>query len=299
MSSKNHVKFRKDSSPTSGSSTASSHRRSDSGVGSLSDHGSRAAYSDRAFTPSDYEPQRYNISALQDALGAAHESRDRWKAKAQDLDNDLKDTRKDLKEIEARWSALVDRNELIEGEKKKLHSEKKSLAEENASLRDQIATLQAALEKAEKKSKRQQADSPPSMSGAIPAEAPKLRRSPSKREKEKANEAEQAQKEKARLSRRFERSDESSDGNSTSTAKSHRSRRASYVEPLGPPAARPTIGQVPPSPTRHYSHYTTSPQYPPQYPNIREPAVSNLPRSIHPKVSYVYEEPKAWEGSRR
>jgi chromosome segregation ATPase len=274
----------------------------------LSDHDSRATYSDRPFAPADYEEQRYSISALQDALAHAHEAGARWKAKAQELDGDLTNTRKDMKEVEARWRGLVDRNELIEGEKKKLYSEKKALAEENASLRDQLAALQAQLDKvlekvgkkSSKKPQGSESSPPPAMSGAIPndnaaaATTTKIRRSASKSRRDKAGEAEQAQKEKERLSRRFEqRSDESSDANSgASTAKSHRSRRQSYVEPLGPPAARPVVAQVPPSPTRHYTNYTTSSQYPPQYASIREPAVSNLPRSIHPAVSYVYEEPK-------
>lgn len=300
MSSKNHVKFRKDSiaSGSSRSSTSSSHRRSDSGAGSLSDHDSRTAYSDNGLTSPEYEEQQFSVSALREALGAAHESRDRWKDKAHELGADLTKTRKEMKEIEARWTALVDRNEVIEGEKKKLFVDKKALAEENNSLRDQIADLQQALEKtekalekAEKRNKRQQQQSQseqaPVMSSATPTESSKVRRSPSKRDK--ASDAEQAQKDKARLSRRFERSDES-DGNSTSTAKSHRSRRASYVEPMGPPAARPVIAQGPASPTRQYSNYTTSSQYPPQYTTIREPAVSNLPRSIHPSVSYVYDD---------
>lgn len=278
----------------------------------MSDHESRPV--GRAFAPIHYDEQLYSISALQEALGAANESRDKWKARAQELDDDLADTRKDKKEIEARWHAVIDRNELIEAEKKKLYNEKKAIAEENASLREQVAALQAALEKAvekaakkssssgSSKSKSAESSPPPTMSGAIPATTtsdataapPKMRRSSSRSKRDKAGEAEQAQKEKARLSRRFEqRSDESSDGNSASTAKSHRSRRASYVEPMGPAAARPVVAQqVPPSPTRHYNNYTAASQYPShQYPSIREPA-ANLPRSVHPAVSYVYEEPK-------
>ncbi|OIW27242.1 hypothetical protein CONLIGDRAFT_645529 [Coniochaeta ligniaria NRRL 30616] len=105
----------------------------------------------------------------------------------------------------------------------------------------------------------------------------------------------QAEKDKARWSKRFERSDsrsdESNDGRSDGTSKTKRRRRresTTYIEPIGPPVARP-VATIPPSPTRHYPTLTTSPAYAPQYISLREPVMSSVPRSIkspskHPTV---------------
>jgi hypothetical protein len=308
MSSKN-VKFSKDS-DTSGSRTSShvsshasshashkssrGHRRSDSE--SLSDYDSRGSVPEGAFSPTDYAQQR-----LREALHNACAERDEWKAKAHELGDDLANKRKDYSELDGRWRAIVERNEIIEQEKKKLHSEKKALQEDKKNLQEENAQLKTLVERLERKLNRL-SGSPPSSSIPVqenPDKAnAKVRRSSSRSTRERAlSEAEQAEKDKARLSKRFERSDESSDGRSDGTGKTERRRRresTTYIEPMGPPAARPTA-PVPPSPTRHYQSYTTSPTYAPQYTDIRPAAMSSVPRSakpsskhssstIHPKV---------------
>ncbi|OIW27329.1 hypothetical protein CONLIGDRAFT_424740 [Coniochaeta ligniaria NRRL 30616] len=307
MSSKN-VKFSKDS-DTSGSRTSShvsshasshgshkssrGHRRSDSE--SLSDYDTRGPVPEGAFSSSDYAQQQ-----LRKAVHSACAERDIWKAKAEELDEHLNHTKKELNQLEARWRGIFERNEVIEAEKKKLLSEKKALQEDKKDLLDENAQLKERLERLEKKLNR--ASGPPSSSSSNPVQNnpdkanAKIHRSNSRSQRdaprERAfSEAEQAEKDKARWSKRFERSDESSDGRSDGTSKTERRRRresTTYIEPMGPPAARPAA-PVPPSPTRHYPTYTTSPAYAPQYASSREPVMSSVPRSVkspskHPAV---------------
>jgi len=293
MSSKN-VKF--SDSDTSGSRTSShasshvsshashkssrGHRRSDSE--SLSDYDSRGPVPDGTFSSAEYAQQR-----LRDALHSACAERDRWKDKAHELDENLTKARKDLNQLEAQWRGIFERNEVIEQEKKKLHSEKKALQEDKNSLLDENAQLRERLAKLEKKLNRASGTPPSSSINLNSPEKPKIHRSNSRSQRDAPRErpisqAEQAEKDKARLSKRFERSDESSDGRSDGTSKTERRRRresTTYIEPMGPPAARPTAS-VPPSPTRHFPTYTTSPTYAPQYANVREPVMSSVPRSV-------------------
>lgn len=295
MSSSKNVKFSKDS-DTSGSRTSShasshvsshasqkssrGHRRSDSE--SLSDYDSRGPVPEGAFSSADYAQQQ-----LRKALHTACAERDRWKDKAHELDEDLANTRKEYNQLEARWRGIIERNEVIEQEKKKLHSEKKALQEDKKALLDENEQLKERLEKLEKKLNRASGTPPSSSINLNNPEKPKIHRSNSRSQRDAPREralsqAEQAEKDKARLSKRFERSDESSDGRSDSTSKTERRRRresTTYVEPMGPPAARP-VAPVPPSPTRHFQTYTTSPAYAPQYANVREPAMSSVPRSV-------------------
>lgn len=292
MSAKN-VKFSKDS-DTSGSRTSShasshvssrtshksakGHRRSDSE--SLSDYDSRGPVPEGAFSSNNYAHQR-----LQEALHLACAEREEWKVKAHDLDEALIKADKKYNQLEARERATDNRNENLEQEHNKLLSEKKALQDENAQLK-------SALERLEKKLNRASGP-PPSMSAPIQdnsekASRPKVHRSSSRSARdaprERAlSEAEQAEKDKARWSKRFERSDESSTDGSTSKTSSERRRRresTTYIEPMGPPAARPAHAPVPPSPTRHFPTYTTSPAYAPQYASVREPVMSSVPRIV-------------------
>lgn len=306
MSSKN-VKFSKDS-DTSESRTSShvsshasshashkssrGHRRSDSE--SLSDYDSRGSVPEGAFSSSDYAQQQ-----LRKSLHSACAERDRWKAKAEELDEHLNHTKKEFNQLEARWRGIIERNEVIEAEKKKLLSDKKALQQDKNDLLDENAKLQEKLDRLEKKLNRASGP-PPSSSVPVRDNADKanakIHRSNSRSQRdaprERAlSEAEQAEKDKARWSKRFERSDESSDGRSDGTSKTERRRRresTTYIEPMGPPAARPAA-PVPPSPTRHFPTYTTSPAYAPQYASVREPVMSSVPRTVkspskHPPV---------------
>lgn len=293
-----NVKFSADS-DTSGSRTSShvsshasshgsqkssrGHRRSDSE--SLSDYESRGSVPDGAFSSTDYAQQQ-----LRKALHAACAERDRWKGKAQELDDDLGATRKELTQLEARWRGMKERNDVVEQEKKRLHSDKKALQEDKDSLLDENAKLRERLEKLEKKLERANSSPPSSSVNMNSPGKPKMHRSNSRSQRDAPrerhlSEAERAEKDKARLSKRFERSDESndsrSDGRSDGTSKTEGRRTTIYIEPMGPPSARPAA-PVPPSPTsRHYPTYTTAPPYVPQYaPLQREPVMSTVPRSV-------------------
>lgn len=296
-----NVKF-SENSDTSGSRTSShvsshasshasqkssrGHRRSDSE--SLSDYESRGSVPDGAFSSADYAQQQ-----LRKALHAACAERDRWKGKAQELGEGLAATRKELTQTEARWRGIVERNEVIEQEKKRMHSEKKAAQEDNKNLLDENAKLRERLEKLEKKLSRANGSPPSSSVNLNSPGKPKVHRSNSRSQRDATRErplsqAEQVEKDKARLSKRFERSDESSDSRSDSTSKTEgRRRRESttiYIEPMGPPSARPA---APISPTsRHYPTYTTSPVYSPQYSNLSEPVMSPVPRSVRPSSKH-------------
>ncbi len=127
-----------------------------------------------------------------------------------------------------------------------------------------------------------------------------------KRRMSKSLKGSDAEKEKEKLRNRFERSDQSDTSNTTnSTGKSSSGRRRRdstlYVEPMGHgaprpqvPAARPQV-PMPPSPTRRFSAYTTTQQQPPQFTNIQPAAVGQVPRSVHPTVTYSYDDRPARE----
>jgi len=215
---------------------------------------------------------------LQEALKSANEAREQLKKRVKELDEDLTTVHKELKETEARWRALLDRNELLDQEKVQLSKSNKDLHDENAQLREELEELRGLREhkdqqKEVKRSRRKSMSggSPPVMSGALPAvesTEDKVRRSSSKRhsikdtdkkerEREKREreklELMEKEKETERLRKRFDtRSDDSDTKSNSTTGKTHRTtivgRRESYVEPLGHPAPRPQV-VVPPSPS--------------------------------------------------
>ncbi|KAK1761108.1 hypothetical protein QBC47DRAFT_456769 [Echria macrotheca] len=291
MSSKT-VKFRRDS-PSGGSYL--DHQRSDSGVGSFSDSESRTAYGDRPFGGSDFDAP--DLYALQDALHNEVSAKQRWMAKATELDDLLSRAHKEIKEAEARMRALEDHVDELEEEKTKLAKANKEMTEENARLKEE-------LKESSSSSTKRKSKSSPVMSGALNTdrdEEKKPRRSASKRhsvrdsdrvEREKERERlhreiekemeREKEREMDRLRRRFDKTGDESDAKSSNTSnKSHRSRRESYVEPLGASAPRPQA-QVPPSPSRQYS-YSSAP-YPPQY----QPAGAPRAQAVHPQVVVSY-----------
>lgn len=280
------VKFRRES-PSGGSHY--DHQRSDSGVGSFSsDNESRTARPDR-YSGSDFDSPFTSITLLND-LQEARDERDRYKKKCHETEKQNEQLRKELAEATAQRKAFSDRVDLLESERDSLTKQVKSLSEEVAELREETGSKDG------KRSSRRKSNSPPTMSGALPADAyddKKPRRSSSKKRVERA----EREKEKERLEREFERDQErqkeiekekereterlrrrfessrgeDSDAKSSSTSsKTHRSRRDSYIEPLGHGAPRPQA-QVPPSPSRPFAY--TNPSYnSQQYPTMRESA---------------------------
>jgi len=117
-----------------------------------------------------------------------------------------------------------------------------------------------------------------------------LREAQRETQRETQRDTQREQREMDRLRKRFdarERGEESdATGKSSNSTKSHRSRRDSYIEPIGQAAPRPQLhghGPVPPSPsTRGGSFYGAYPQQS-QY----APAVAGT-RPGHPSVVVSY-----------
>lgn len=228
---------------------------------------------------------------------------DEWKAKARDIERQLT---KRLGEADARLQAMNSRCEHLEDEKKELQRERKKLKEANkgqearlTALQDENEDLRSNNDRLHKKLRdheTQPATTPSPKSG-------KLHRSESKRSKES-----DVDQQKDRLKGRFERSETSSDGSSSrrSGSKAPRSsRRMShasysdrpYVEPLGPPAARPTV-TIPTSPgvvnpgRRFDGPIAVSKTGQPAMSHYQDPAYSSTPRSAgmeRPSVFYKYD----------
>jgi len=302
------VRFPRDprDSPTGGS--YHDHQRSDSGVGSFSsDNESRATYNaDRHYSSTDYESS--SLYALRDALTSETREKQQWMDKANSLDNMLIRAHKELKETQARLRALEGRVEALDDEKSQLSKTNQTLLDENTRLKED-------LKDAKRSSRRKSSNSPPIMSGAIPAEEDKKpRRTPSKHhninresdriereleleriaremdkergKKEEREKEREKEKEMERLRKRFDSRGEESDAKSSNTStKSKNSRRGSYVEPLGQAAPRPQV-QVAQSPaTRQYppsSSYTNGNYTTQSY------SAGNGSRPVHPQVVVSY-----------
>lgn len=299
-SSRKTVRFGEDTTSRSGSSRSST-SRSDSGAGSST---TSSNYSGAAY-PDHYTDPLYELQALKQALEATVNQVDEWKAKAVDVERQLT---KKLRQADANLQALNDRCKNLEDEKKEFQREKKKLREANKALQDENEVLRSNNDRLNKKLRdheTQPATTPSPKSS-------KLHRSESKRSKES-----DVDQQKDRLKGRFERSETSSDGSSTkrSSSKAPRSsRRMShvsysdrpYVEPLGPPAARPTV-TIPvspsvPSPGRRFDGpIAMSKTGQPAMSHYQDPAYSSTPRSAgieRPTVFYKYEgamSPNAYE----
>ncbi|KAG6360600.1 hypothetical protein INS49_011662 [Diaporthe citri] len=278
-SSRKTVRFGEDTTSRSGSSRSST-SRSDSGADPL------------------YEQQ-----ALKQALEATVNQVDEWKAKALDIERQLT---KKLRQADANLQAVNSRCDNLEDEKKDLQHERKKLREANKGLEARLTALQDEnedlrtnndrLHKKLRDHESQPATTPSPKSG-------KLHRSESKRSKES-----DVDQQKDRLKGRFERSETSSDGSCSrrSSSKAPRSsRRMShvsysdrpYVEPLGPPAARPTV-TIPTSPSvvspgrRFDGPIAMSKTGQPAMSHYQDPAYSSTPRSAgmeRPTVIYQYD----------
>lgn len=281
------VAFREDKS-RSGSSR-SSILKSDSGAGSSSTGSSYsgAHQSDRY----DAADALYEVHALKDALAESVKQADSWKAKAHEIDREL---RKELGEAKSRVKALEAHCATVDDDNKQLQREATKLRDEVKSLKAQNASLQDDNDRLKKKAEKQPAT-------ASSPEAGKLHRSESRRSKESDSD-----KEKSRLKERFvprtENSSESSSSKRSSSRAPRGSRRLStasyadrpvYVEPFGPGAARPS-NTSPTTPIatggRRYDGYVaTSKTGYPAISTLQDPAYSSTPRSIdRPSVLYSY-----------
>ncbi|KAK2735376.1 hypothetical protein CKAH01_01757 [Colletotrichum kahawae] len=215
------------------------HQASDSGVGSDQD-----SYS----TSPDRSAQAYFD------LHKAHLS----------LKDECTKLKEELRDVNARFSALQNTVEVLEDDKEKLVREKRTLREENDKLKEDAR-------KARSSQPRERERDLPKMTGAMPVQQPpspkektrrgesKVRRSESKRrtsddekrheeKREKRNEEKERkerkereklhEEDKKRLKSRFDHKDGSSkDDGSVSSGSSG---RKSYVEPYGPSAPRST-----------------------------------------------------------
>jgi hypothetical protein len=257
-------------------------RGSDSGLGSSSDQNSGAANPDRVFTAQDRREQSQSLSALREAWANAVKKADHYKKKYEKADEDLANASKsynilkrelqqaeeDLNNGKAHIRGWEDRVKVLERDLETSIEANRRLAEENRILREKMNGAYTFV---------RPEDSQP--------EPPPLRRSSSRREKEKAferlekHEKLEADAQHDRLAERLNRN--SSDGGSTSTRR--RSRRESIHDEGWGPAARPgssSGAMPPPSPVRGYPNYSTAPMNPPTYSTQYPPTFSQIPRSV-------------------
>lgn len=293
------VRFGEDTTSRSGSSRSSA-SRSESAAGSST---TSSNYSGTAYPDHDTDPL-YEQQALKQALQETVKEVDEWKAKAHDVERTLS---KQLGQADANLQGVIGRCANLEDDKKELQREKKKLRDANKILEARLTALQDENEDLRGKNDRlhrklrdyeaQPATTPSPKSG-------KLHRSESKRSKES-----DAEQQKDRLKGRFERSETSSDASSSrrSSSKAPRgSRRMShasysdrpYVEPLGPPAARPTVTIPTPQPSvvspgrRFDGPIAVSKTGQPAISHYQDPAYSSTPRSTgmeRPTVFYKYD----------
>ncbi|KAK0652102.1 hypothetical protein B0T16DRAFT_405429 [Cercophora newfieldiana] len=263
------VKFRRES-PSEGSYL--DHQRSDSGVGSFSsDNESRTAYPDRSAAGAEYDTSLYSL------LAAETTKKNEWMDRANKLDELLIRAHKELKETQARLRGLEDHVEELEEEKTKLSKQNQTLTERNQRLEDELKDSRESKEsKDAKRASRRKSNSPPSMSGAIPAtsaapvdDKSKPRRSASRRHsigRERDDERMAIERERERISREMDKerrkeeerekdkemdrlrsrfasraAGDESDANSSKTSSKSKGSHRSYVEPLGQGAPRPTV----------------------------------------------------------
>jgi hypothetical protein len=292
------------------------HQRSDSG---FSDCESRASNPDHDYlTPGPgFEDQ--GLYSIRQALDTARQESEKWRARAEDAEEKLKEVRNDFEQTKAHMRALTNEVEIANQAKETLTKTNKELVEQNTQLQEEIK----GLKKANRKSSGASSPSASSATASESSDEKKVRRSASKRRKDPSSRAEKEkerdrerdkerdkerdrerrkenqrahQEETDRLRKRFDtsRGDESDAKSSTTATKSQRGRHesrheTSYIEPLGHGAPRP-VAPVPASPSRPYSAYpaSTAPtaySTTPAYTSIRE----SLPRSLHPAV-YVADE---------
>ncbi|KAH6851209.1 hypothetical protein B0I37DRAFT_130755 [Chaetomium sp. MPI-CAGE-AT-0009] len=279
------------------------HQRSDSG---FSDCESRASNPDHDYLTPGFED--HGLYSIRQALDTARQESEKWRARAEEAEEKLKEVRNDFEQNKAHLRALTNEIEIANQAKDALTKTNKELVEQNAQLQETIKDLK----KANRKSSGASSPSGSSATASESSDEKKVRRSSSKRRKdpssrgekekerdrerdkerdkerdrERRKESQRAQEETDRLRKRFDtRGDESDAKSSTTATKSQRGRQeSSYIEPLGLGAPRPQA-PVPPSPSRAYPAYPAS-TAPTTY--SVTPAYSSFtgttPRSLHPAV---------------
>jgi hypothetical protein len=225
----------------------------------LSDQDSLAANPDRSFTAQEFEEQLNNNRALRQALQSQAAAVADYQAKCKQIDADLTKRNQEYRELYSQWQGLLQRNEVLEDEKKAIFREKKGLANHVKTLEEHNAALQDEVNHLRDKVKRLKNSPPtgPQMSGALPDDGRKLRRSESKKGKGKDP-----------LAARFERSGESSTSAADSGTRRGRPSSTVYTEPWGRGGR---VRSSSANPVRRFSTVAVAPR--------GEPVYSDLPRT--------------------
>ncbi|KAK3297947.1 uncharacterized protein B0H64DRAFT_373221 [Chaetomium fimeti] len=284
------------------------HQRSDSG---FSDCESRASNPEHDYLTPGFED--HGLYSIRQALDTARQESEKWRARAEEAEEKLKEVRNDFEQTKAHMRALTNEIEIANQAKDALTKTNKELVEQNAQLQETVKDLK----KANRKSSGTSSPSASSATASESSDEKKVRRSSSKRRKDPSSRADKEkerdrerdkerdkerdrerrkesqrahQEETDRLRKRFDtRGDESDAKSSTTATKSQRGRHeSSYIEPLGLGAPRPQA-PVPASPSRPYAAYpaSTAPttySATPAYSSIRESYTGTTPRSLHPAV---------------
>ena len=135
-------------SPPAKASSRSSVRSRDSAIGSSSSDqaSSSGGRPDHRFTVADYNEQRSNVRALQEALDTANAEVEELKKLLAGKDEALKQAHKANREMEARRNALDNLSETMEQDKKELQNQLTELKEQNAELKNENAAQKKQIE---------------------------------------------------------------------------------------------------------------------------------------------------------
>ncbi|KAI4597715.1 hypothetical protein KJ359_003990 [Pestalotiopsis sp. 9143b] len=98
-------------------------RSRDSGLGSSTDQSYAGGRSDRFFTAQDYDTQRFNVGALQEALDSCREEKGKYKKRVSELDAEVSMYRKTTREQETEIRTLRDENTTLRHQRDKYQNE--------------------------------------------------------------------------------------------------------------------------------------------------------------------------------
>ncbi|KAK9778167.1 hypothetical protein SCAR479_05137 [Seiridium cardinale] len=254
-------------------------RSRDSGFGSSTEQAHVGGRSDRIFTAQDYEDQRYNVRALQEALDSSNDDVGRYKKKVGDLDQELSSSRKIVREQETKMRGLITANETLKDTHKGLLKEIESLKDENFDLRQRLTTYSPS-------------DPEYMMSGGSGESSDGVRRSRSKRHG-KNDSQELKDRMKERINKGNQEAEASASKSTHKDSEKKRERRQSvskatrkpYIEE--PPNTDRRERRGPPVTTRGFDHlnYTTSP---PASSPARVDHAASSPRSSGPSSYASY-----------
>lgn len=197
------------------------------------------------------------MERLHERLTKALASRDAWQTKALELDRSLKQMVIEKEHLDAHARALSDRIEILESDLKRAKSEQQGSSTPSPPTPRMTGG---------------NPDAPKHRPSVSMPQKPKKDREAERAEREQEREREQ-QKEKDKLKKRFALNDDSDRSGGSSSTKTNRSRRDSYVEPMGPGGQRPLPTYLPAMSSNHI-----------------EPFVAQVPRNV---VVQYYAEPAA------